>query len=120
MINVSELVVDPDFAQPYTYIRRKITWENGRKTTTETTYSSTGVIIASELKNMDLIPQGVTTSGQITLWTHTQLLVTSSDNGEDYLSDIVLYKGVRYIVHNDRNLNEYGYNRYSCTVEPAE
>lgn len=119
MINVSEIVVDPDFVQPFTYIRRKITWVNGRKTVTETSYSAEGTIIPEDSKNMDNTPQGVLITGSIRIWTHTNLLTTSKENSSDYLSDIVLYKGERYLVNNDRNLTEYGYNRYVGTREGA-
>ena len=120
MIDVSEIVVDPDFVQPFTYIRRAITWVNGRKSITETEYQAEGTIIPEDSKTMDNRPQGVLISGSIRVWTHANLYVTSEESSSDYLSDLVLYKGQRYVVNNDRNLTEYGYNRYVCTREDAK
>lgn len=120
MIDVSEIVVDPDFVQPFTYIRRQMVWNNGRKSVDETEYTATGTIIADDSRNMEIQPGGALITGAIRLWTHEQLYTTSRQEDDNYLADLVVYKGQRYIVHNDRNLNEYGYNRYNCTVEPAE
>lgn len=119
MISVSEIVVDPDFVQSFTYLRRKMSWVGGRKIIEETTHTATGTIIVDDLKNMELQPGGTLTTGALRLWTHEQLYTTSRQDDDAYLSDIVLYKGQRYLVHNDRNLNEYGYNRYNCTAESA-
>ena len=117
MINVSEIVVDPDFVQSFTYIRREITWVNGRKVITETTHNAVGTLIPEDTENFNNTPQQVEVSGALRVWTHETLKVTSTDDSSDYLSDIVLYKGERYLVNNDRNLKEYGYNRYVCTRE---
>lgn len=120
MINVGEIVIDPDFVQGFTYLRRKITWVNGRKTITEEQYSGTGTIIPDTSKSMDNTPQGVNLTGNITLWTHETLLVTQENSDVDYLSDVVIYKGERYILFNDRNLSEYGYNRYTGVRESTK
>lgn len=119
MIDVSEIVVDPDFVQPFTYIRRKIAWVKGRKVITETNYQAEGTIIPEDSKDMVNQPEGVLVAGSIRVWTHATLFVTSKESSSDYLSDLVLYKGERYLVNNDRNLTEYGYNRYVCTREKA-
>ena len=114
MIDVSEIVVDPDFVQSFTYIRRKIVWVNGRKELVETSHTAIGTLIPEDTENFDNTPQQVQISGALRVWTHETLQITSSP---DYLSDIVIYKGERYLVNNDRNLKEYGYNRYVCTRE---
>lgn len=119
MIDVGEIVVDPDFAQPFNYIRREISWQGGRKVITETNHQAYGIVIADDLKDMGLTPQGVLTTGVITIWTHEKLMVTSETHNGPYLSDLVIYKGQRYIVHNDRDMSEYGYSRYHCTVESS-
>ena len=118
MINVGEIVVDPDFVQGFTYIRRELLWDNGRYTTTEETHTATGTIISRDNQEMNLQEGGILNSGSIGVWTHEKLYVTS-DNPNDHLADIIIYKGRRYIVNNNRDHSEYGYNRYECTIEAA-
>lgn len=117
MIDVSEIVVDPDFVQSFTYIRREVVWVNGRKEVTETLHTATGTLIPEDTEDFNNTPQQVQVSGALRVWTHEDLKITSKENSSDYLSDIILYKGERYLVNNDRNLKEYGYNRYVCTRE---
>lgn len=115
MINVGEIVIDPDFVQSFTYLRRELTWNNGRHTTTEEEHVAVGTIISSDIKIMDPNESGVLLSGNIAVFTHEKLYITS----ENHLSDIVIYKGRRYIVNNNRDHSEYGYYRYDCVEESA-
>lgn len=116
MIDVSEIVVDPDFVQAFTYIRRQLEWVNGRETSTETTFQGEGTIIPETTKDMDLREGGALITGTIRIWTHEKLYTTTD---EGYLADLVVYKGQRYIIHADRDLQEYGYNRYIGVRESA-
>lgn len=122
LVNVSEVIIDPDFNQEFTYIRRKVVWDNGRVTTEETQNTTNGVLIVQDNKNLDVTPEGALTNGSLMVWSYEELYVTSESNTPqpgDYLSDIILYKNERYILVNTRPVDEYGYYRYTGVVESA-
>lgn len=121
LINVGELIDDPDFAQAFTITRRSGTWENGRFIPVETTIQASGVISPQDTSELDLAPDGSMIRGRIKVWTHTQLYITIQDapNGDSYISDEVNWNGNQYLVILDNNYSDYGYYSYICQLKDA-
>ena len=120
LVNVAELISDPDFNQSFVVTRRSGEWKDGRFEVEETTINTDGVIIPEVTKGIDLTPQGSLLSGRIHVWTYTQLYVTSNQSStSNYLSDKVTWQGKVYIVENEKPYNQYGYYKYDLVAEEA-
>lgn len=121
LINVGELIDDPDFAQAFTITRRSGNWENGRFIPVETTIQASGIISPKDTSELDLAPDGSMIRGRIKVWTHTQLYITIQDTpaGESYISDEVNWQGNQYLVILDNNYSDYGYYSYICQLKDA-
>lgn len=122
LVDVSEVITDPDFNQSFTVYRKKGTWTNGRFVVTETSFTTNGIIISQSNEELDLTAQGALISSQISIWTYSVLYVTSQDGTpqtDDYLSDEVEYKGQRYLVMSARNMIDYGYHKYNLILKVA-
>lgn len=116
MINVSEVITDPDFNQQFEVIRRNGQWVDGRYETTETSMEVDGVIVTSDNRTLDVTPEGNLHTGTIGIWTLYTLYVTQEGEG---LSDVVVWMGDRYIIQDSRPHIQYGYNYYQAVREKA-
>jgi len=122
LVDVSEVITDPDFNQTFTVYRKKGTWNNGRFVVTENSFTANGIIISQSNEELDITPQGALISSQISIWTYSLLYVTSQDGTpqtDDYLSDEVEYKGQRYLITAARNMIDYGYYKYNLILKVA-
>ena len=120
LVNVAELISDPDFNQGFGIIRRSGSWVKGRFTVTEIIINADGVVIPEQTKGVDLTPQGSLLSGRIHVWTYTRLYVTSNEStNSNYLSDKVIWQGKNYLVENEKPYNQYGYYKYDLVAEEA-
>lgn len=118
MINVSELINDPDFTQPngVQVRRRKTTVEDFEQTVEETEFKMIGIItIADDLK-AELGDNFDEDSEYINVFTYLPLFTTGlgdsksgANIGQGYLSDIVIWKGKEYKVIKVKNNSQYGY-----------
>lgn len=118
MINVSELINDPDFTQPngIQVRRRKTTVEDFEQTVEETEFKMIGIItIADDLK-AELGDNFDEDSEYINVFTYLPLFTTGLGDGKNganigqgYLSDIVIWKGKEYKVIKVKNNSQYGY-----------
>lgn len=122
LVNVSELITDPDFNQSFTVVRKQGSWESGRFVVNESSFTTNGILISQSNNELDLTPQGALIQGSLSLWTLSKLYVTSQEGTPqpgNYLSDEVEYKGQRWLVRAERNLSDYGYYKYELTVKEA-
>lgn len=122
LVDVSEVIEDPDFNQSFTVYRKTGQWVNGRFVITETSFGSNGVIISQSNEELDITAQGSLISSKISIWTHDLLYVTSQDGTPqegDYLSDEVEFYGQRYLIQSARNLKDYGYYKYELILKVA-
>lgn len=122
LVNVSEVIEDPDFNQSFTVYRKTGQWVNGRFVITETSFDSNGVIISQSNEELDITAQGSLISSKISIWAHDLLYVTSQEGtpqSGDYLSDEVEFYGQRYLIQAARNLNDYGYYKYELVLKVA-
>ena len=121
LLNIEELITDPDFCQSFKVLRREGTWNKGRFNTTETEIDTYGVIDPQPTKEMQFDPNGVLLKGIIKVYTHLELYTTQKNNsdGKSYNSDIVIWQGNHYIVLEEDNYSDYGYRAYTCQLKDA-
>ena len=120
MINIGELITDPDFAQPggINIIRRKCEIVNHRPVPTETVLNVPGIITIASDTSVEKLPEADRSTEDIHIFTHEQLLTTGRKDDvavEDYLSDIVVWQGVKYIVIKCMDDTQYGFCRSTAT-----
>lgn len=120
MINIGELITDPDFAQPggINIIRRKCEIVNHRPVPTETALNVPGIITIASDTSVEKLPEADRSTEDIHIFTHEQLLTTGRKDDvavEDYLSDIVVWQGVKYIVMKCMDDTQYGFCRSTAT-----
>lgn len=116
MINVGELIADPDFAQPggVNFTRRQCTIVNHRPSVTETKMNVAGIITIADDTSVEMLPEATRSTESIHIFTHEPLLTTGrkDDQAMDgYLSDIVTWQGVDYIVMKCLDDTQYGFCR---------
>lgn len=118
MINVEDVIYDADFAQTYIVHREVSTWIGGRITTTETAYTYTGVITASNVKELMQLPEADRVSGLMTFYSgaENQLFLTrmsdtqgTETDNNDGISDQIEWRGNRYKVIKVWPYVDYGY-----------
>lgn len=111
MIDVSELIHDPDFAQTITVTRSRGEWSQGEFTTTSQTLTLTGIVIP-DTKEMAQTPQGDLIQGDIEIYTHEKLYTTQlreSITDREYISDEVTWRGANYKILKPKDRRDNGY-----------
>lgn len=105
MINVAELIRDPDFCQPYTLYRKVTTWLAGRPRQKEIEIPRSGVIVAANSKDLLQVPEGDRVKGIVAVY-DTELLAVTNEAGT---SDEIVWRGERYRLFQIWPYIDYGY-----------
>ena len=115
MINIKELIEDPDFCQPdgISITRYTQSVVNHRVENTPTEIRVTGIITIRDNNEDELLPEADTNKEAINIYTYQRLKTVGTDkkSGEDYSSDIVHFNGVDYIVRICLDDEQYGFCR---------
>lgn len=117
MINVSELIADPDFTQPngVQIKRRTYTVENHIPVENETIIKKTGIITIANDISLTMEDIADITNEAIHVFTYDPLYITSrSLSGENRFSDVVIFEGNEYKVMEVLNDAQYGFSRATC------
>lgn len=118
MINVSELINDPDFTQPggVNVRRRKTSVVDFEQSIEESEFNVIGIITIANDLSAELGDYFDENSEYINVFTYMPLFTTGLGDGKNganvgqgYLSDIVLWKGKEYKVIKVKNDSEYGF-----------
>ncbi len=105
MINVAEIIYDPDFCQPYTLHRKASVWVGGRPMISERALQRTGVITTATTKDLLQVPEGDRVKGIIAVYSTEELRVSN----ESGTSDEVTWHGERYRLFQLWPYKDYGY-----------
>lgn len=115
MINVSELIGDPDFCQPngVKVTRRQMEIVNHKPKNTEKKLTLTGIITIADEQSDEMLPEADRNKEAINVFTYSRLFCTGYDRatGRDYMADIVTFEGVNYKVAYCLNDAQYGFCR---------
>ena len=108
-INLSEIVNDPDFAQPFVITRSQGgAWTNGIWTNVTVTVNAYGVIQPATNKELEMIPDGDRSGGEMMFHTSTPLYETHV-NPESGTSDILTWRGTNYRILKVMQWQDFGY-----------
>lgn len=115
MINVSELIEDPDFCQPngIKVTRSIITIENHIPVEKKKKLIVQGIITISNENEDTMEPEADRNSEAIHIFTYERLKTVGIDkvNGKNYGADLITYNGVTYKVVNCLDDAQYGFCR---------
>lgn len=113
MINVSELINDPDFAQTFTVTRTTGAWVEGNFTQAiPTTLNIIGIIQPMNTNDMVQLPEGDAIKGAINIYSLTPINTTSQTPSA--VSDQVTWKGEQYKIIQTQNYSDWGYYKASA------
>ncbi|MCM3141662.1 hypothetical protein [Brevibacillus sp. MER 51] len=105
MINVSEVITDPDFAQQFQVFRKSGEWSKGRSGSSEVPIIMTGIVTVADAKTLEQLPEGDRVTGLMCFYS-TQELHTTREEGT---SDQIEWRGERYRVKQVFPYGDYGY-----------
>jgi hypothetical protein len=111
LIDVSEIVSDPDFAQPFVIKRSNGSWQLGGWQDTITTVNSYGAQQPATAQDLKEIPEGDRILGSVKVWSTQPMYVTRRGTGpnDGGLSDIIVWQGEDYRIAGILPWNENGY-----------
>jgi|ERR1044072_223615 hypothetical protein len=113
MIDVSELINDPDFCQPMGILitRKALTWENYRTVETSSYFKATGIIQRATAKDTIQTDSGDRITADIAIWTYEQLQVAKSagSGATGFNADELTWRGEVYKVQSANDWKENGY-----------
>lgn len=120
LINVAELIGDHDFTQPngVNVIRRTCTIVDHEPSVTETNLNLTGIITIANDTSLTMTPEADQSDEEINVFTYKPLMTTGrmdDDAVDGYLSDIVVWQGVKYKVMSCLDDAQYGFCRSRAT-----
>lgn len=117
LIDVSELMLDPDFISTFSIIRRTPTINNyGENVLSETTISNVkGSIQAVGKETAERLPEGINLKDFLTVFTKTPVFA-DKENG---YPDIIVWEGLRYQVYQVLPWSNFGAGWYmvDCQLE---
>ena len=106
LIDVSDLIVDPDFSDSFVQIKRAVDIDDkGRMDLTETSFDRTGVIQDIDGATLKRFPEAADFESGIRVWCREQLEAESPSG----YCDVVVWGGQRYLVKIvDQNFMNFG------------
>lgn len=115
MINVSELIGDPDFAQPngIKVTRSTVEVVNHQQVKTSKEIKLTGIITISDENTDEPLDEADMNKEKIHIFTYNRLKTVGIDkvDGKNYAADIVHFNGADYIVRFCLDDAQYGFCR---------
>lgn len=115
MINVKELITDPDFCQPngITIMRSTTEIVDHRPKKNTEQIKVAGIITISNENTDELLPEADRNSEHIHVFTRERLKTVGCDklDGKEYGADIVVFNGANYIVRYCLDDAQYGFCR---------
>ena len=113
MINVSELIEDPDFCQPSGIKVKRTTVSIINHTPVEKIKVITlqGIITINSENTDELLSEADRNSESINIFTYNRLKTVGKDklDGKSYGADIIIFEGNEYIVKSCMNDAQYGF-----------
>jgi len=122
MIDISEMMSDPDFAQEFTVYRQVGANIAGRYVVNEITINLYGVIIPATTRDLEQIPEGDRVTGMMVFYVpiDTPLYITQADTlagagtNTSITSDQCVWRSKRYRVYQTNAYDDFGYVKAIC------
>lgn len=112
MIDVAELIHDPDFCTEFDIIRKSGVQVRGRWVAKDETIPVTGIVTAVNSKDLQILAEGDRTNGLKTFYAVEELR-GSSDKAT---ADVCKYKDKFYRLIQDFNYSDFGYYKAIGTL----
>jgi hypothetical protein len=109
MINVSEIINDPDFAQDIPVWRKTGQWVAGKFVQTEVKINLYGVVTACNTKDLEQVPEGDRVIGMMCFYTTDPIYTTHNDLENKGTSDEPEWRGERYKIVQILPEEDWGY-----------
>ncbi len=122
MLNVSEVILSPEFLTTIRVERKEGAWENGRYNTKDPIeIDMQGNLQPAGESDMVVTPEGAQIRGDIVAYTLQPLYMTQVQPGSNTagVSDTVIFNGYRYQVIKVEDWSLYGYYKAICTRKEA-
>ena len=116
MINVSELITDPDFAQSYTIYRKSGEFTKGRWVQTETQLTYTGPVQPASEKEIMQMPEGDRISEIVVFYSLNEIYTTNASG----TSDEIVWNSNRYRVDKVERYGDNGYYKALAVFKKGE
>lgn len=118
LLDVSSVLLDPDFATRFTVRRRtQVISAKGRTTTTDTdTPNVVGVITVASPTDLERLPDDQRMGRNMLVVTKYRLRGPSKDNVDQFQPDLVLWTGDTFIVKDVQPYTEYGAGFMQCII----
>lgn len=114
LLDVSDILSDPDFADDITITRITITIERGRTVKHTETIEAIGVVTSDTGDILDRLPDMRRVAG--TILVHTTETLVASDGERD--TDIICWNGKQYTVTDVNDYSRYGAGFTCAKCEP--
>ena len=109
MINLAEVITDPDFCQDFIVYRSNGSFVDGRWTEgTPTTITMTGIIQVASEKELVQIPEGDQIQGAMVFYS-TQPFALTHTSKPPGISDKAMFRGEYYKLYQDADWGDYGF-----------
>lgn len=113
MINLSEIVNDPDFAQDFTIQRSSGgSWQAGKWVTSTIDVCGFGIIQPATAEELDQVPEGDRVKGAMSFHSESPLFETHTTGPNDKFagtSDIICWRGENYRLVKVWPWSDFGY-----------
>lgn len=110
MIDLSEIVNDPDLAQPFTIERSSSSFVLGGVSNTVTPLQAFGVITVSDPETLQMIPDADRPTGAMSFYSSTPIFESRDDQNGEGVSDFLIWRSQRFRVLKMFPYIDYGYN----------
>lgn len=111
MINVGEIINDPDLCQSFTVSRSSGQFgAGGWMENAPTSLTLLGVITPSTADELQQVPEGDRVTGAMTFYS-TVILFETHDDSQSGTSDILTWRGQKYRIVRVFPYEDYGYNK---------
>ncbi len=116
LIDVSELLLDPDFVNPVSLVHRTFTIDSfGKNVLTESSVDTIGSVQPASAKDMMRLPEALRIRDVRKFWIKAEILT----DGDSQYPDIIVFQGKRFQVINTEPWLNYGlgWNAGLCVWE---
>lgn len=122
MIDISEMMSDPDFAQEFIVYRQIGANIAGRYVVNEDTLDFYGIIMPATTRDLEQIPEGDRDTGMMVFYVpiETPLYITQVDTvagagtNTSLTSDQCVWQGERYRIYQTNAYDDFGYIKAIC------
>lgn len=109
MLNVSEILSDPDFIQPLSVTRSTGAFVAGGYQSTPTTLTLGAVVTVAKERDLAQVAEGDRVTGAILLYSSSEVFLTRAGTAGDGPSDVITWRGDQYRLAKVWPYGDYGY-----------